>query len=196
MARNEYDDLNIPQLPRDDVRIEQNRTESTLLEYNSTYDDYLEMYIQFGYVVLFISISPFAPIFAFINNLIEIRIDAYKLCCVYRRPFAKRAKNTGAWLLAFEAMIVMSIITNCGILYMQPEIREMAPSRSKEEIIFTFVIVEHVLLIIAWALNKGIPDRPWAVRVALAKADYESRQAVKREVNKLRKPFKLSQVDD
>lgn len=191
VAKNEYDDLNVPQLASDDPRIAQNESESDLLEYDSTYDDYLEMYIQFGYIVLFASISPFASIAALINNIIELRIDAYKLCCVYRRPFAKRAKNTGAWLLAFEAMTVMSIITNCGLLYMQPEIRDMAPSRSKEEIISTFVIVEHILLIVAWCLNKGIPDRPWAVRVALAKADYESRQAVKREVNKFRKPSKI-----
>lgn len=140
------------------------------------------MYIQFGYVVLFASISPFASIAALINNIIEIRIDAYKLCCVYRRPFAKRAKNTGAWLLAFESLLVMSIITNCSLIYLQPEIREYTSNRSKDEILLAFVIFEHVLLAIAWALNKGIPDRPWWVRIALAKADYESRQAVKREV--------------
>lgn len=181
VAKNEYDDLNIVHLSKDDPRIEQNKAESVLLEYNSTYEDYLEMYIQFGYVVLFASISPFSAVAALINNIIEIRIDAYKICCVFRRPFAKRAKNTGAWLLAFEAMIVMSIITNCGLLYLQPEIRNSP--RPKDLIVMEFVIVEHVLLAIAWALNKGIPDRPWWVRVALAKADYESRQAVKREVN-------------
>lgn len=180
VAKNEFDELNIASLPRDDPRIEQNRAESNLLEYNSTYEDYLEMYIQFGYVVLFASISPFAAVAALINNLLEIRIDAYKLCCVYRRPFAKRAKNTGAWLLAFEALIVMSIITNCSLIYLQPEIRDS--TRPKDEILLTFVIVEHILLAVAWALNKGIPDRPWWVRVALAKANYESRQAVKREV--------------
>lgn len=185
VAANEYDELNILQLSRDDPRIVQNQKESTLLEYNSTYEDYLEMYIQFGYVVLFASISPFSAVAAFINNIIEMRIDAYKLCCVFRRPFAKRAKNTGAWLLAFEAMIVMSIITNCGLLYLQPEIRDSP--RPKELIVLEFVIVEHILLAIAWALNKGIPDRPWWVRVALAKADFESRQAVKREVKNQRK---------
>lgn len=78
-------------------------------------------------------------------------------------------------------MIVISIITNCGLLYLQPEIRNSP--RPKEHILFEFVLVEHLLLAIAWALNKGIPDRPYWVRVALAKADYESRQAVKREVN-------------
>lgn len=96
MAKNEYDDLNIIHLSREDPRIEQSRLESALEEYNSTYEDYLEMYIQFGYIVLFASISPFSAIAALINNIFEMRIDAYKLCCVFRRDVnAKRAKNTG-----------------------------------------------------------------------------------------------------
>lgn len=116
-------DLNIIELPREDPRIEQNKYESTLLEYNSTYEDYLEMYIQFGYVVLFASVAPLAALAALVNNIIEIRLDAFKLCKMYKRPLAKRAKNTGAWLLAFETLLVMSIITNCGLLYLQPEVR-------------------------------------------------------------------------
>lgn len=116
-------DLNIIDLSEDDPRIEQNKYESTLLEYNSTYEDYLEMYIQFGYVVLFASVAPLAAFAALLNNIIEIRLDAFKLCVVYKRPLAKRAKNTGAWLLAFETLLVMSIITNSGLLYLQPEIR-------------------------------------------------------------------------
>lgn len=120
---NQLTDLNIIELSRDDPRIEQNKYESTLLEYNSTYEDYLEMYIQFGYVVLFASVAPLAAITALVNNIIEIRLDAFKLCKMYKRPLAKRAKNTGAWLLAFETLLVMSIITNCGLLYLQPEVR-------------------------------------------------------------------------
>lgn len=116
-------DLHINELPRDDPRIKQNKYESTLLEYNSTYEDYLEMYIQFGYVVLFASVAPLAALAALVNNIIEIRLDAFKLCKMYKRPLAKRAKNTGAWLLAFEVLLVMSIITNCGLLYLQPEVR-------------------------------------------------------------------------
>lgn len=174
--------MNLVKLMEDDPRIKQSQEECSLLEYNSTYEDYLEMYIQFGYVVLFAAISPFAALAALINNIIEIRIDAYKLCCVYKRPFAKRAKNTGAWQMAFGILLIMSIVTNCGLLYLQPEIREYSATKSREEILLAFVIAEHLLLGIAWALNKAIPDRPWSIRVALAKADYESRQAVKREV--------------
>ena len=44
-----------------------------------TYDDYLELYIQFGYVVLFSSVAPFAAFWALLNNFFEIRLDAYKV---------------------------------------------------------------------------------------------------------------------
>lgn len=60
--------------------------------------------------------------------------------------------------------------------------RYFTPNSTIQEILMVFVIVEHILLAIAWALNTAIPDKPWWIRVALAKADYESRQAVKREV--------------
>lgn len=76
----------------------------------------------------------------------------------------------------------MSIVSNCGLLYLQPEVQNVAANATREETLLSFVIVEHLLLGIAWVMNKVIPDRPLSVRVALAKADYESRQAVKREV--------------
>lgn len=118
-----YDNMNIEIMEQNDERIDQNKYETTLDEYNSTYEDYLELYIQFGYVVLFASVEPLAAFWALIFNVIEIRLDAFKLCKMYKRPFAKRAKNTGAWLLAFGVLSVMAIITNCSILYMQPEIK-------------------------------------------------------------------------
>lgn len=65
--------------------------------YEETYDDYLEMFIQFGYVVLFSSVYPIAAFWAIFNNLLEIRADAFKLCMVYQRPMSKRVKDIGAW---------------------------------------------------------------------------------------------------
>lgn len=109
-------------MPEHDPRIKQNKYESSLLEYNN-YDKYLELYIQYGYVVLFASVAPLIALAVLLNNIIEIRLDAFKLCKFYKRPMAKRAKNIGVWLLAFETMLVMSIITNCGLLYLQPEVR-------------------------------------------------------------------------
>lgn len=55
------------------------------------------MFIQFGYVVLFSSAFPLAAMCALINNIIEIRSDALKLCTGLQRPFGQRVENIGKW---------------------------------------------------------------------------------------------------
>lgn len=118
----EYDQMGILSLEDDDYRISRHKKESILDDYN-TYDDYLELYIQFGYVVLFSSVAPMTAFWAILNNVIEIRLDAYKLCSFFKRPFARRTKNIGAWQLAFETLAVIAVMTNCGILYLSPQMR-------------------------------------------------------------------------
>lgn len=67
-----------------------------------TFEDYLEMFIQFGYVVLFSSAFPLAALCALLNNIIEIRSDAFKLCTNLRRPFGERVENIGTWQVTFS----------------------------------------------------------------------------------------------
>lgn len=55
------------------------------------------MFVQFGYVVLFSSAFPLAAMCALINNIIEIRSDALKLCTSLQRPFGLRVENIGQW---------------------------------------------------------------------------------------------------
>lgn len=55
------------------------------------------MFIQFGYVVLFSSAFPLAAMCALVNNVIEIRSDAFKLCTGLQRPFGQRVESIGQW---------------------------------------------------------------------------------------------------
>lgn len=55
------------------------------------------MTIQLGYVILFSSAFPPAALCAMLNNLIEIRSDAFKLVYVCQRPFGQRVPNIGTW---------------------------------------------------------------------------------------------------
>uniref|UniRef100_A0A8C2ZW44 Anoctamin n=1 Tax=Cyclopterus lumpus TaxID=8103 RepID=A0A8C2ZW44_CYCLU len=57
--------------------------------------EYMEMIIQFGFVSLFVASFPLAPLFALLNNVIEIRLDAKKFVTELRRPVAVRAKDIG-----------------------------------------------------------------------------------------------------
>lgn len=51
--------------------------------------------VQFGMVTLFVASFPLAPLFALLNNVIEIRLDAKKFITEYRRPIAAKAKDIG-----------------------------------------------------------------------------------------------------
>jgi anoctamin-7 len=40
--------------------------------------------LQFGFITVFVAAFPIAPLFALLNNWIEIRLDAKKLVCETR----------------------------------------------------------------------------------------------------------------
>lgn len=56
--------------------------EALMKEYNmaDVFDDYTMSLIQFGYVALFSAAFPLAPLLAMINNLVQTRVDAHKIC--------------------------------------------------------------------------------------------------------------------
>ena len=55
------------------------------------------MVIQFSYVTWFSSVFPLAGLFALLNNVVEIRSDAFKICMSFQRPIGERVRNIGAW---------------------------------------------------------------------------------------------------
>lgn len=66
--------------------------------YCSNYHCSIPAVIQFGFVTLFVASFPLAPLFALLNNIIEIRLDAKKFVAELRRPDAARGKDIGLFL--------------------------------------------------------------------------------------------------
>ncbi|XP_039268721.2 anoctamin-4-like isoform X2 [Styela clava] len=76
------------------------------------FSEYLEMVIQFGFVTLFVASFPLAPLFALLNNVIEIRLDAYKFTTQIRRLPARRCENIGMWFPILKGLSTLAVITN------------------------------------------------------------------------------------
>ena len=90
---NDRDEIGIEQQkPSGPRQVSQVEVEGSTPPYEGTLDDYLEMFIQFGYVTLFSSAYPLAGLCALLNNLIEVRSDAFKLCFIHQRPFPERVQ--------------------------------------------------------------------------------------------------------
>ncbi|KAL5013614.1 hypothetical protein ScPMuIL_007884 [Solemya velum] len=83
-----------------------------LIENEGLFQEYLEMVLQFGFITIFVAAFPLAPLFALLNNWVEIRLDAHKFVCETRRPVADRAQDIGVWFTILDSMAQLAVISN------------------------------------------------------------------------------------
>lgn len=145
-----------PKVSKKTASVDAAELESMLNTYDSTYEDYLEMFIQFGYVVLFACVFPIGALCAFLNNIIEIRSDAFKLCVTCRRPFAgERVKDIGHWLQAINALVYLSILVNCALLVKFGVIKRLSQDYlSDTEVLLVGIVIEHILITLKLLIEK------------------------------------------
>lgn len=131
--------------------------QSYLDYYESTYEDHLEMFIQFANVTLFSSLFPLASVCALVNNIIEIRSDAFKLCVTHKRPFAgPKVKDIGEWLLALHALVYISIIVNCALLVKSGLVQRLFTFMNDTQAQMTGVLLEHFMIAMKFILENRL----------------------------------------
>ncbi|KAJ2943398.1 hypothetical protein O0L34_g12207 [Tuta absoluta] len=80
------------------------------------FDEYLEMILQYGFITLFVAAFPLAPLFALLNNIAEIRLDAYKMVTQGRRPLAERVEDIGAWYGILRGITYVAVVSNAFVI--------------------------------------------------------------------------------
>jgi hypothetical protein len=195
--------------------------EFELSPYESTFDDFDEMVVQYGFVTLFVVAFPLAPLCAMANNIIEIRLDATKISNFCRRPEPEGAMNIGTWFDILSIVSYISVITNSLLIVFRTEViikecgcltkfttwqslvddpllhgvklhKFPTPSPVNPEVdgfsgfvwvqdksatcvvnqYTTFIVAEHLLLLIKFAVSYFIDDEPAPVRVHLARQEH------------------------
>lgn len=84
--------------------------------YDGLLGDYAESVVLFGLTTLFISAFPLAALIGAMYSYVEMRIFAWKLCHVYRRPVPRCAQDIGTWYHVLELMSAAAVLTNAGIV--------------------------------------------------------------------------------
>lgn len=153
--------------------------QGTQEQYLGTFYDYLELFLQFGYTFLFSSAYPMAAFWALLNNVIEMRTDAFKMCRIYQRPFAETANSIGAWQVAFEALSVIAVITNCALIGLAARSSEWLPEMTTINAVLMFVAIEHFLLGVKFVLALVIPDVPQWVQDEMARQQYKDKLSLR-----------------
>ncbi|NXF99015.1 ANO8 protein, partial [Sakesphorus luctuosus] len=175
------------------TQLTQAEVESCMKKYEDTFQDYQEMFIQFGYVVLFSSAFPLAAMCALVNNIIEIRSDAFKLCTGLQRPFGQRVESIGQWQKVMEAMGVLAIVVNCYLIAQCGQLQRLFPWLSPEGAIISVVVLEHFALLLKYIIQVAIPDIPAWVAEEMAKLEYQRREAFKKHERQAQHHFQQQQ---
>jgi len=137
------------------------------------FNDYNKMAIQFGYVSMFVAAFPLAPLCALANNLLEIRTDAMKRLQGMQRPApSERAEDIGAWLNILELMSLAAVATNIGVLCFTSNKLATDFKLTGEQRVWTFVIMEHIVVCVKLFMAGSISDRPDWVTKRLARDEY------------------------
>lgn len=152
--------------------------------YDGTFDDFLEIALQFGYVTLFVSAFPLAPFLAFLNNQIEVRVDSYKVCKLSRRPEICGAQDIGTWWNIYYYVGLIAVMTNAGVIFFTShnvEFRSFYNVTPDAMRVWAWVVAVGGVLLCKWIVDYMIPDVPTEVAIQLAREDYIIRKCLMNE---------------
>ena len=65
---------------------------------------------------MFVASFPLAPLFALLNNMVELRSDAMNFIVNYRRRVAEQVSNIGIWFKILETLTKISVIVNSFVI--------------------------------------------------------------------------------
>jgi len=134
------------------------------------FTDYNKMALQFGYVSMFVAAFPLAPFFSFLNNVLEIRTDAWKRLVGMQRPApSERAEDIGYWMQILEMISISAVCTNIGVLVFTSNNFSEDLGLNAEQRVWAFIIIEHVVIAIKLFMALVINDVPEWVTLRLAK---------------------------
>uniref|UniRef100_A0A4W5R0L9 Anoctamin n=1 Tax=Hucho hucho TaxID=62062 RepID=A0A4W5R0L9_9TELE len=120
------------------------RAQRSLPPFPGLFAEYIELLLKFGYLSLFSCVYPFTAVLLLLNNVTEIRGDAYKICKLFRKPFSAPVSNMGVWQTAFEVLGFVSVMSNCWLLLLSPRVQEffLEGGISGKNIILLAILVE------------------------------------------------------
>jgi hypothetical protein len=181
-------DANDP--PEDAEFLKRVRQEATLEVYDVT-ADLREMVVQFGYLSLFSIVWPLTGVSFLINDWVELRADAIKICVEMQRPIPWRADTIGPWLDSLSFLTWLGTITTSALVYLSYN-DGLGPDGHPGSIrywalLLTILFSEHLFFLFRWG-----------VRMAISKLVSPGLQKERRERYMVRKKYfeeNLSQLE-
>lgn len=136
------------------------RSEAELDVYDVS-TDLREMVVQFGYLTLFSVVWPLTAVSFLINNWVELRSDAVKICVEMQRPTPHRADSIGPWLDSLTFLTWLGSISTAALVYLFSN-DGLGPDGTPADIkgwalLLVVFFAEHMYLVVRLAVRLAVP---------------------------------------
>lgn len=167
--------------PEDAAFLERVREEANLGVYDVT-TDIREMVLQFGYLSLFSVVWPLTAVSFIVNDWLELRADAIKICVEMQRPTPWRADTIGPWLDSLSFLTWLGSLTTAALVYLFSN-DGLGPDGSPASIrgwalLLTMFFAEHAFFVVRFG-----------IRIAISKLSSPGLQKERRERFLVRKQY-------
>ncbi|KAK4697776.1 anoctamin-10, partial [Lecanoromycetidae sp. Uapishka_2] len=173
--------VNAEDIPEEADFLARVRSEAELDVYDVA-TDLREMVVQFGYLSLFSVVWPLTAVSFLVNNWIELRSDAVKICVEMQRPTPFRADSIGPWLDSLGFLTWTGSISSAALVYLFSN-DGLGPDGTPADLkgwalLLTIFLSEHIYLAVRLI-----------VRLAISKIDSPGMQSERAERFMVRKRY-------
>jgi len=132
----------------------------------SQVEDFLELAIAFALMTSFNIMLPGMTFAAFISHVVEYRLLAYRMTLVTSRPLPASADGIGNWQTVFEVICGVAGVVNVGlaVFVLNQNVPGVTLQRGTSSKIFSFIVLEHFMLLLSFFVSAMIPSEPDDVR--------------------------------
>ncbi|KNC82779.1 hypothetical protein SARC_04937 [Sphaeroforma arctica JP610] len=165
----------------DESELEKKVKKAFIKDERVDFDDYIELTVQFGYIVLFAGAFPIAGFLALAGNVLEMRTDLSKHLHVCRRSASRHANNIGPWLPVLKVISDLSVLTNAVIFaytsrqldsFMTDDTDFASNANNTAMRMMAILLTEHILFVIKKVVETEISSIHKTVFTTYQRRDY------------------------
>ena len=142
-------------------------------------EDCEQIALQFGYIMLFTTTAPWAPMAALFFNLVEMRLDSRHLLFECQRPVPTSAPGFGKWYDVFCTIVFIGIVTNVALVVFTVD---HIPTTKKGEKAWMFICMQYAVYGLSAAIIISIPTTSDAVQIQLHRTSTWVTRIFQREI--------------
>ena len=128
--------------------------------------EYSELFVLFGYLILFLPAAPIAALIGFLSVAVEIHGDLFKLSGQYLRPFPQGAQDIGSWQGAFQLVAYLAVPTNAGLVVFTMDILGNSSILTK---FIVFIFLQYIMFGVILIATSSLSVEPEKVTVQRAR---------------------------